>query len=578
MHYSTKALLQIISLCLFFCSSFSYAINTAPRLLPITNEMVVLGQAVVIQPQVIDVEKDSLHFKLRYTPPSANINSQTGLFSWRPAAEGTFRIAIVVEETNHGADNLSTEQIFNVTVVSKKLDEFGLSQLDIEQLDSTLIKTLPAEAFSTFNDLDVQKFPAATFQVISPKQFAQFTASAICGITTEQFSQLPVELLGYLNAQSMTGFTPSIIQMFRAKHLETLDKREIKRIPSRTIASILTNLDAKQVVPTEVEYLLPENWQIDAVTGKLSAPTGASLTFKALHLDRTISDKTQLPYDVPDLNTHFALGGDTSDADDSVLDDLNELLAQNEFSYLQLFQNEGGIVSAQGQQNGLDIEYAMFPDARHIIQKAEHEQIGLNLGNNNSLEFVTSQKQAFSMLPAPKDFTALEQLVGEQGSIKIGKNGEILLRYFDEDTQAYRRSFVMFDYIVQKSFSRNQRAGIQLPQRNDKTVRAIREGRVVYDDGSTQNIYPTVLYPEILIGLLYAVSGIEQVIYNIEGSFSINLSGANYVLLPLDGFSSQQLDAGQVVNPSINLSSETVLDYTVQDDDRVLIFSLLISV
>ncbi|MEK7990051.1 MAG: hypothetical protein VSS52_003530, partial [Thiotrichaceae bacterium] len=576
MRYLAKSLLKISGFCLLlFHANFSYAINTAPRLLPITDEVVVLGQAVVVQAQVIDDEKDSLQFKLRYAPPSAHINSQTGLFSWRPAAIGTFKIAIIVEETNHDTDNLQTQKIFNVTVFNKELAEFGLSQLDIAQLDSTLIQTLPAEAFSTFTDVDVQKLPAETFLTISPQQFAQFTASAVCGISTDQFSQLPTELLAYLNAQSMTGFTPQIIQMFRAKHLQTLNKREIKRIPSRTIASILTNLDAKQVLSTEIEDLLPESWEINAKTGKLSAPTGTFLTFKALHLDRKISDKTQLPYDVPDLSTHFAFGGDTNE---SVLDDLNQLLAQNALSHLQLSQNHGGIVSAQGQKNGVEIEYAMFPDARNIVQKAEHEQQGLNVADNHSLEFVTHQKHVFSMLPAPKDLAALEQLVGEKGTIKIDKNGEILLRYFDEETQDYRRSFVMFDYIVQKLSIRNERARIELPQRDEKNIRAIREGRVVYNDGSAQNIYPTVLYPETLIGLLYAISGIEQVIYNIDGSFSVNLSGANYVLLPLDGFSSQQVDAGQVINPSVNLSSENILDYTVQDGNTVLGFKLLISI
>lgn len=568
MHSAQSTLLQIVSGCvLSLLSIFCHADNTAPQLLPIEDEIIMLGQAVVIQPVATDAEQDSLQFTLRYAPPSAKINSQTGLFSWRPESLGQFKIAIIVTETNHDSENLRAQDTFKITVISKKLAEFGVS-LEIEQIDSMLVQTLPTDAFATFSDADVQKLPPTTFKTISPQQFAQFTAQAICGLTTEQFQSLPVEHLGYISARSMTGFTPSIIRLFRKNHLDMLNKQEIKRIPSITISSILTNLQAGYVLPEHITHLLPESWDIDVETGKLSAPPGARLTFKALHLDKNLSDKTQLPYHLPDLNSHFALAGET---DETVLSDLNELLAQNQLAHLQLSQNTEGIVSVHGLQNGVNIEYAMMPDSRHIIQKAAHEKSGLNIDNN--LRLVTAQKQSFSMLPAPKNLAALEKIIGEKGKIKIDNNGEVLLRYFDEQSQTYRRSFVMFDYTVQKTT--NQRARIELPKRSNE--RTIREGRVVYNDGSSQNIYPTVLYPETLINLLYAVSGVEQVIYNVDGSFSVNLSGANYNLLPLDGFTSQQIDAGQTVNPSISLSAENILDYTVQDNVQLLTFNLLIS-
>jgi hypothetical protein len=570
MHSAQSTLLKIVSaFILSLLSIFCHADNTAPQLLPIEDETIMLGQTVVIQPVATDAEQDSLQFTLRYAPPSAKINSQTGLFSWQPKSLGQFKIAIVVTETNHDSENLRAQSTFKITVVSKKLAEFDVPP-DIEQIDSILVQTLPADAFTTFSDVDVQKLPPATFKTILPQQFAQFTAQAICGLTAEQFQSLPVEHLGYISARSMTGFTPSIIRLFRKNHLDMLNKQEIKRIPSITISSILTNLQADYVLPEHVTHLLPENWDIDIETGKLSAPPGARLTFKALHLDKNLSDKTQLPYDIPDLNSHFAFAGET---DETVLSDLNEVLAQNQLSHLQLSQNAEGIVSVHGLQNGINIEYAMMPDSRHIIQKPAHEKSGLNVNNKNGLRLVTAQKQSFSMLPAPKNLAALEKIIGEKGKIKIDDNGEVLLRYFDTQSQTYRRSFVMFDYIVQKTT--NQRARIELPKRSNE--RTIREGRVVYDDGSSQNIYPTVLYPETLISLLYAVSGVEQVIYNVDGSFSVNLSGANYNLLPLDGFTSQQIDAGQTVNPSISLSTENVLDYTVQDNAQLLTFNLLIS-
>ncbi len=576
MRFITKILLGILLSVFTFPS---YAANTAPKLAPIPEQIIPLGQVVIVQPVATDVDDDTLEYKVRYAPPSANINSHTGLFFWKPETLGTFKIGIVAKETNHDdEDNLSTQQIFNISVTSNSLVEFGLSRAGIEKIDEALIKTLPPEAFARFNELEVRRLAPSNFKVITPEQFAQFTSSAISGITPEQFRSLPGRHLNVLNAESMTGLTPQIIRMFKPEHFKSLNESEFRRLPSRKITHILMNVDRLRVAPKDVNYLLPSDWKMNDQNGKLAVPPGSRLTFKSLHSDRNISEKTQLPYGMPDLNSHLALGGET---EDSVLSDLNGVLSEQKLSNFHFLQNAtDGVVSARGgaQESG-EVEYAMIPDARNIIQKADSEQVGLNISEDKKLELVTAQKQAFSMLPAPKDLTALEQLLGDEGSIEMRHNGEILLTYFDENTNNYQSRVVMFNYVVQQAeaTSNERRARIDWPQRDAKNIRAIREGRVVYDDGSEQTMYATVVYPETLIGLLYGISGMDNVIYNADGSFSINLSGTDYLLISSDSYVSQQLDEGETITPSVSLKSSNELEYIVQDKEIMMTFTLMIT-
>jgi len=105
----------------------------------------------------------------------------------------------------------------------------------------------------------------------------------------------------------------------------------------------------------------------------------------------------------------------------------------------------------------------------------------------------------------------------------------------------------------------------------------IREGRVVYSDGSSQTIYPAVLYPQTFVSLAYGYAGVENLILNVDGSYGLVFNGTSYLLLPTYNLSVRGLDPWETVAPSITQNSDGTITYTVQDDDRLVSMKLIIA-
>lgn len=105
----------------------------------------------------------------------------------------------------------------------------------------------------------------------------------------------------------------------------------------------------------------------------------------------------------------------------------------------------------------------------------------------------------------------------------------------------------------------------------------IREGRVVFSDGTPQGIYPFVPHPEIFISLAQSYNGIENVILNVDGSFSLSYYGASYMLLPSFNTTVQSLDPGEVVAPSLSNYPDGSIKYVIQDGDLLVTCQLFIT-
>jgi len=99
---------------------------------------------------------------------------------------------------------------------------------------------------------------------------------------------------------------------------------------------------------------------------------------------------------------------------------------------------------------------------------------------------------------------------------------------------------------------------------------AIREGRVVFDDGTSQTTYPAVLYPETFINLLSNYSGVQNVIYNVDGSFSLSFQGQSISLLPTYGTTTTS--TYNYVAPSISTFDGSLI-YKVYDSGNHLLLT-----
>jgi hypothetical protein len=100
--------------------------NTPPVLDPIADRFAILGQSLslAISATDSDVPAQLLAFALTAPPPGAAINAFSGVFSWTPAALGTYVVNVGV--TDNGTPPLSNGRTFKITVLEPpRLDQFA---------------------------------------------------------------------------------------------------------------------------------------------------------------------------------------------------------------------------------------------------------------------------------------------------------------------------------------------------------------------------------------------------------------------------------------------------------------------
>jgi hypothetical protein len=95
------------------------SVNQAPIFAPIGAQIIVAGRTLVVTNSAsdADIPAQTLTFGLLNAPPGAAINTNSGLFTWRPpvaASPATQTVAVVVAD--NGVPNLSATQSFAITV------------------------------------------------------------------------------------------------------------------------------------------------------------------------------------------------------------------------------------------------------------------------------------------------------------------------------------------------------------------------------------------------------------------------------------------------------------------------------
>ena len=90
--------------------------NTVPMLNSIGNQSIEQGENLTFTATATDTENNTLEFGIVNVPAGANIDSNTGVFSWTLDSAGTFSVTITVTETDGNPTNLSAEETITITV------------------------------------------------------------------------------------------------------------------------------------------------------------------------------------------------------------------------------------------------------------------------------------------------------------------------------------------------------------------------------------------------------------------------------------------------------------------------------
>ena len=85
---------------------------------------------------------------------------------------------------------------------------------------------------------------------------------------------------------------------------------------------------------------------------------------------------------------------------------------------------------------------------------------------------------------------------------------------------------------------------------------------MVYNDGSSQNIKPTLLFPDIFIKVGLEFEGVEKIVFNSNGSFYVLHQGKGYIIVP--SFENIEIiPTEKSLEPSIVVNTDGTLTYTV---------------
>jgi hypothetical protein len=487
----------------------------------------------------------------------------------------------------------------NIRLINvKRAFTFNLSDflVNAEQLDKlnakTIVRIEPA-AISLLDRYEVALIPPEAFAGISPEQLAAFNSETLNNLSIEQFAQLPLSSLNGLTSTNIDALSPEVIRSLTPEQLDALSIEAVQQSPQ--IAKLLTNV-AATTPRTIVNKILPQNWQISPL-GKITAPVGSKLGFRGIV--KRFPNRVLMPYLI-DSKSYFSVSGNTVKNENTIGGGLNIGLQQtpsidsvdlNQFIFTQ---NEYGIFNVVGTGDYEGIVFAFMPNANNIEQAPLDSPVGLTTVEGGYFEMTTPDKQKFILVTAPNNPVGLQQALGGESEIKLSPTGDVLMRLDNSKNNTRSRNLrfetnVMmvgcFDAFVEPApngFCADPAFcdfGMQFPS-DFGNLRAKQEAKVIYPDGSAQTIYPTVIYPDVLVDLLEQSEPVSKVLYKSDGTFEatvlINGQAQKYSLTPDINVKVQRLEAGEKRKPKINLQGNTLL-YEVQEGDDLLAFSLDIS-
>ena len=448
------------------------------------------------------------------------------------------------------------------------LADFGLEPADIAKLNVKTLVNLYLSIFAAFTAEDVAKIPPAAFAGIKSAQIGVIQKEALFGMTMEQFEHMPVNTLSGLTAENMGGLPTEVIAELTPKHLDALNVKAFKAMPSEDISKLFTHLDANKITPQYVEKLLPETWEIDLKTGALTQPVGTKATLQSLPLQ--LPSNVALPT-IPNLGAGFGIGGGGTPLIEEAQSSLVEFV---------LSQDKNGILRVENIEDK-DILYTFIPDTDNVIQvNTDKIPVGLAVGANGFYDITPPNGLQFKVIPAPKDPVVLSQSLGG-GEIVIGKRGDVMVELSNKTRRRGARQVVIMDPFIEPTLDellcREIIPGVVIcdEEMMPPSKRLLREKsdqpnkvvyKVVYPDNTAQTVRPTLLSPDVFIEKARKFKGVQEVVYNADGTFYVLYRDKIYTIVPNFNITSREASTDEKIDPSIVLNDNGSLTYTIAID------------
>lgn len=421
----------------------------------------------------------------------------------------------------------------------------------------------------------VKDIPVEFFRSFTAQTLAFLPKTVLSEITPEQFAEIPLTALPGLNADNMGGFSPIVINSMTEAQIQALDKEAFKQMPEDGIAKYLTNFNETAITVQQAQTLLPPQWSIDS-NGNLTAPVGTQISFRSLSTPAT--DGLILP-PMSDLNSNFALSGHGTTP--TILQKLNQIGENSEFTVLQ--QNLGVVRASVSGATAQKSKFAFMTDPNHLFILDEAALRGLQLNEQGQYVLVTDDGLQIPIIPMTQDPEDALKVLGNKGALEIRASGEVLL----QQTVAVRsragesvHSVVMFDPFIEPApadicvtdpntgqvtcdWTKADQA-MQPGLRTARNLRANAAAKLIYSDGTSQKLYPTVLLPDTLVAELKKIKTIRDAIFRMDGTVAVTYQDGKKSLLIADFNTKVQVaTTGEVVTASLQLQADGSYLYQV---------------
>lgn len=505
--------------------------------------------------------------------------------------------------------------IFPKSYKNPDLEDFGVNEAELNIIDTYQFNGIEPAAFELFKSEHMAQLPLEVFAEFEAEDIEHLQPEAVKAIAVEQFELLPDEALAGLTADNVDALNDEVLAVITPEKLEAIKPEAVKQ--SKPPGEIFTKL--KKIKPKQARKYLPEGWNINDDTGELSAPAGTKLTYKTIEPKKTLSkQKASLP-EIADLNSSFSLGGTGGKtAQENLNAGMQQTLsiANVDLSQFIFTQNETGMLNIVGQGDYKNIKFAFLPNINNIEQAPLDTPVGLSQDEGGFFIMTTPNQQNFFLTPSTNDPIGLVKVLSEDKEaqiiedpeeqteikqscdydnqvVKFNDKGDTLLKLPNDNTRRTRASetsvhlVVMFDAFVEPApndFCNDETcnwaqmpASLQMGVHLPNTLRARQQANVVYPDGASQRVYPTVLEPNKFQNLVSGFEGVEKIVYQSDGSFKATYFGQTVSIYPTFDTDVTPLANGDSNIPAtVKLIGNKQFSYTVQDCSRLVTTTLVI--
>jgi len=203
-------------------------------------------------------------------------------------------------------------------------------------------------------------------------------------------------------------------------------------------------------------------------------------------------------------------------------------------------------------------EYAFTPDVEAVIQTDTTGQESFSVDENGFVQVTTATGLQIPLRPAPKDVRGVSKLIGG-GEVTLGDQGDVTMS-LPEQTIESKITVGMFDSAVVEPPA-GLSSGVHLT--DDKN------GWVVYEDGTAQQVSPTFPEPKAFIEAASKVEGVSSIRQKANGTFVMEFEGRTLIVKPRFGTQVRNLKRGESTEPSVVLNDDGSVTFSVVIDSSL---------